>query len=493
MFANKKLNGAEKFKLISVILLVLYYFGIAIIDGPAWCVDTESYVSMDFTREPVYPLFLGCLRRFFELLHITVEPYGMPAYLTLAVLLQSLLWVIAACYLGFYILDAASILGDKKARFLSAVAILGQVGVAGLNRFVANRGSMYSESLMTESLAMPIYVLFTVFLIKCFDKYDLKAVFKLFLLSVLICSIRKQMLIVLAMWGFASFVIHIFIKDYRSFKNFGITFVAVLVAFFSITFIDCTYNYAVRGVFTAHTGNSKGGLCTLLYTAEAKDAKLFADVDQGEYPEFEALYTKIYDECQAMQLTIDYAEGYELKEESNIFNSDWVSMASHYADTYDVIGFNVVIPLCDSYVAEHYPDLDRTHAQIKSDEIQTILFNKLLGNALSNIVSGTDRGVIYVFVANIVKAFVISNANIPPRILIPISAIIYVIYFAVFIILIMKKMTDFRSLTARMMFVVMAGISINSLITGSMIFPQPRYMCYGMGLFYFALLCGIFA
>lgn len=82
---------------------------------------------------------------------------------------------------------------------------------------------------------------------------------------------------------------------------------------------------------------------------------------------------------------------------------------------------------------------------------------------------------------------------IPPRILIPISALIYVIYIVVFAGLFIKKNTTLRRLTARMMFIVMAGIAINSLVTGSMIFPQPRYMCYGMGLFYFAIVCSVLA
>lgn len=487
MVSDNKLNGTVKFKMFSVILLVLYYFGIGIVDGPKWCVDTESYVSMDFTREPVYPLFLNCLRRLFEILHITAEPYGLPAYLTLAVLLQSLLWVIAACYLGFYILDVSGVLGAKKARILSTVAMLGQVGVAGLNRFVANRGSMYSESIMTESLAMPLYVIFTVQLIKSFDLYDRKAVLKLIFTSVLICSIRKQMLIVLVTWGFASFIIHIFIKKYRSLKKFGITCLAVIIAFLAIELVDCGYNYAARGVFTTHTGNSKGGLCTLLYTARAEDEQLFADVDPDEYPDIEALYSKIYSECQQLQLLIDYAPGYELHDESNIFNSDWVSMASHYADSYDIIGFDVIIPDCDSYVAEHYPELDRIHAQMKSDEVQKVLFDKLFGRALSDITTGTDRGVVYVLTANIVKAFVISNANIPPRFLITVSAIIYAVYLMMFIMLCINKKAQLRDLAMRMMFIVLAGIAINCVVTGSMIFPQPRYMCYGMGMFYFCL------
>jgi hypothetical protein len=162
-------------------------------------------------------------------------------------------------------------------------------------------------------------------------------------------------------------------------------------------------------------------------------------------------------------------------------------MASHYADSYDIIGFDVIIPDCDSYVAEHYPELDRIHAQMKSDEVQKVLFDKLFGRALSDITNGTDRGVVYVLTANIVKAFVISNANIPPRFLITVSAIIYAVYLMMFIMLCINKKAQLRDLAMRMMFIVLAGIAINCVVTGSMIFPQPRYMCYGMGMFYFCL------
>ena len=97
----------------------------------------------------------------------------------------------------------------------------------------------------------------------------------------------------------------------------------------------------------------------------------------------------------------------------------------------------------------------------------------------------------YVLTANVMKAFVISNANISPRFLVTASALIYALYLMVFIGLLLKTNNPARPMTARLMFIVLAGIAINCVVTGSMIFPQPRYMCYGMGLFYFALLCGI--
>ena len=490
MASFKAGKGTEAFKLLSFALLTIYFVGIALFDGPVWCVDTNSYMDMDFSREPLYPLFLLGCRKLFETLNITGMIHDYPAYLTLVVVLQSLLWVYAAFHLGIFILDATSSLGEKKSRLLSAIAMLSQVGVAGLNRFVANRGSMYSESLMTESLAMPLYVIFTVELVKSFDRYDTKAILKLFCLGVIIGSVRKQMLVCLVMWGFASFIIHLFVKRHRSVRNFSLTFIAVVLALLSINLIDCSYNLAVRGVFTMHTGNSKGGLDTLLYTATAEDAEIFADADPEKYPDAQALYTQIYDECVNRQLTIDYSQAYQLEELSTVFNSDWVTMASHYADCYDVIGFDVVLPIKEQYVAQHWPELDEVHARIKQNEVEGFLFKKLLSNAVSKIVKGKDRGVMYVLTANILKAFVISNANISPKFLIWVSGVIYVLYLAVFIALSLKK-TFVKPVITRLMFIVLVGIAINCVVTGSMIFPQPRYMCYGMGLFYLALLCGI--
>jgi hypothetical protein len=491
MSKNKNNRGTEAFLLLSFALLAIFFIGIALFDGPIWCVDTPSYVDMDFIREPVYPLFLMLLRRLFETLNITATPYGLPAYLTLAVVLQSALWAFSATHLGAFILNATSSLGQKKSRFLSIAAMLSQVGVSVINRFIANRGSMYSESLMTESLAMPLYVILTVELVKSFDHYDLKSILKLFFLGVLMVSIRKQMLIGLIMWGFASFVIHLFVKRHRSLNHFSQTVIALVVAMVVIALFDRGYNLAVRGVFSSHVGNSKGGLDTVLYTATAEDAALFADADPEKFPQMQELYTKIYNTCVEQQLTIDFAPGYELKEKSSVLNSDWASMASHYADSYDVIGFDVVLPICDDYVAEHFPELDSVHAQLKENQVEDQLFKTLLKNAVSNIFKGTDRGAFYVLTANILKAFVISNANMSPKILRTVSAVIYVLYLGVFIALLPKKSSSQKYLIMRLMFIVLAGIAINSVVTGSMIFPQPRYMCYGMGLFYLSILCGI--
>ena len=494
-----KNKGLESFKILSFVLPLIFYIGIAAFDGPVMCVDSPSYVSMDFSREPVYPLFLAFIRKIFETFKFSGEYHGQPSYLFCVVILQSLLWVYAAWRLGNEICNVAiRYLKQGSAVLLGYAGVFSQMAVASLNRFAAKRGSMYSESIMTEALAIPLFVIFTIELWNLHRAYLQRNLVRVFLLAILIASIRKQMLICLILWGFSAFVMYLFVNRQEGIHKFFITVLMIVAAIASIKGIDRIYNSALRGRFVEHIGNSKGGLDTVLYTARSEDAELFKDYEG--YPDLDALYTNIYESCKEQQLTIEFAPGYEKRDQANIFNSDWAAMASHYAESYDVIGFDIVQVKCDEYVAEHFPGLELCDAQLKEDQIEGILFKTLLKNDFDRIKKGEGKAVIYVFTANVLKAFVISVANISPKILIPVSFFMYLLFLTSFVLLFLssvfgnmgneKNVKDDFLLFA---FLTLSGIAINSVVTGSMIFPQPRYMCYGMGLFYLALTCDIIA
>mgnify|MGYP007069953077 CR=1 FL=1 len=474
-----------------VILPFLFFAGMAIFDGTVWCVDSPSYTSMDFSREPVYPLFLLGIRKVFELFDFAGEMYGQPSYLFCAVIIQSFLWIYSTSRLGFFMYKVArDNTYENKARLMGFMAVFFQIAVCVLNRFIAARGSMYSECIMTESLAMPLFVLFNIRLFMALKDYNKVNLAALFLLCVLISSIRKQMLITLIIWGFVSFVLHLLWKRTRDFRKFVETCILVILAFICISVADRGYNYVLRGRFVEHIGNSKGALDTVLYTAEEEDASLYEKYETSEdYPNLSALYSEIYDTLTQRELTIDFAPaGFEQGENSTISNSDWVSMAAHYADCYDIIGFDVVLPLCEEYVAEYFPELDDISAQIKEDAVEKVLLTELMKKDIAGMLKGQSKAFVYVLKANVLKAFVISVANISPRILITVSLVIYILYLTLmFRIGALHKKKDFALLS----FIVIVGICINSVVTGSMIFPQPRYMCYSMGLFYLMATCDI--
>ena len=453
--------------------------------------------------------------------------YGLDSYLFPVILVQTMLWVHVTARLGKEIYEEAGrFLPEKKALFLGYTAIATQLAVSALNRLMANRGSMYSECIMTEALAMPILVMFVRHNLKnscSFNRaleFDRLRLFNLrllrlwlliavllallltlleFLLAILAASIRKQMLILLIVWGGTALVVYLMQVKNNGLHKLFTTILMIFTAYVCISGSDRIYNYFVRGEFAEHIGNSKGGLDTVLYTASAEDKDLFTKYDESEdYPNLSGLYEEIYNTLQEKELTIDFAPGYEKKEESTIFNSDWAAMASHYADSYDVIGFDIVQVKCDEYVAENFPELEGTKAQLKENAVEGVLFKTLLKKDISDVFHKKGGAVKYVFTANVLKAFVISAANMRPAALIKASFLIYFFYLAIFIMLALKaaqgagtNVTNGRRTFLLLSFITFAAVAVNCVVTGSMIFPQPRYMCYTMGLFYLTLTCGI--
>ena len=500
MAHNDQKKQGVAFSIGAFALSAVFFLGMAILDGPVWCVDSPSYAEMTFIREPLYPLFLWVIRSICAKIGFTGYMYDQESYLFVAVIIQSIVWVLATYSLGRFIYRQASrYMSGKRAISLGFIAVFAQIGVAAINRFVAARGSMYSESIMTESLAMPLFIFFNITLIGSFTDYDKNAFIRLAIMGFLISSIRKQMLITLIIWGGCAFVLYLFVKRYRSARKFLFVLLSIIISFVAITLMDRTYNFALRGVFAGRVGDSRGGLCTVLYTALPEDRELFSPLE-SKYPGITSLYDEIYAECIGQGLTIDTAPGYELKEKSTVFNSDWMAMADHYAEAYDIIGFDVVLPAGDRYVAKTFPDLDDVQAQIKENQVEKVLFRTLLKEAFHKISTGQDRGIAYVFWGNVLKAFAISNANVSPRVLIPISFVIYGVLLALLIWIAVRNAIgkglpsgrlEFGRFVLVMGFIVMAGIVVNCFITGSMIFPQGRYMCYSMGLFYLTLSCAI--
>ncbi len=449
------------------VMATLFYLGIALFDGPIWCVDSQSYVSMDFSREPFYPTFLGLLRSIFG---GTIYRNDLPVYLFVAVIIQSLLWIYATCMLSMYVYGLGKKYFEKEniASLMAISTFFFSLLTPVLNRFIVKRQSMYSESIMTESLAMPLFIICCVRLCRWLTGKKKSDLILLAISSLVIVSIRKQMLVVLLMWFTAAFIVDILIKYSRDFKRFLIELVLIVIIFFASKFFDSTYNFVVRGVFHEHTGNSMGAMCTLIYSAGEEDIDLFSD-DDVIYPGERQLFSDIYNECSRQELLIDSAR-----------NMNWLELTEHYSESYDVIGYDIASPACYEYLRNRYPDIDDTQLRILESELEKDLVSKLIRQ--------DKKDLIIVALANLARAFVYSNAKISPRVLQLISAVLYLFYAALMIqrIVISIRRKEFDGITIYGL-VTIIGLAINCAVVGLIIFPQGRYMAYATGLFYSAL------
>ncbi len=464
---QKKENAfLKKFSRTDLFLLavcLLFYLLFPIFDGPVWCKDSLSYAGKDISREPLYPMFLALMK---VLDGAEISASGMMA----AVIVQSLIAGFATWYAGYVVKKT-----KNESRVLQFATIGFQFAVSLLCRFAAIRSSVYIDCIMTEGVCLSLFVLFTVELYLCMITEKKRHIAAAMILSFLLFSLRKQMLITIIIMG-AVFGWYYIIRS-RKIRKFCALVLLMLLVLSAGKLLDRTYNYVVRGAWIEHCHNSMGFLCVLLYTSDVEnDQNLFEDET------LKTLYLDIMEQAEEEQILYDDAE------------PGWLPLAVHFADSYDAIGYGIINPVVEGYIGENF-SYSEVEAALKYDEI--------CGGMVSVLLRQEKGPLMQVWAYNIWRGFVNSIARATNLLsLYSLAAYLFVGAMAWYLIAQKKKLQNMmqqrpgvaeyensieqigRSLT--FMFIVLIAIAVNSLTVGLTIFTQPRYMLYSMGLFYAA-------
>ena len=527
MSADRKQDRERRLFLFLLFCSAIFYLFFIILDGPIWCRDSQGYVDLSPRRPYLYPLFLSGIRR------LTSEQSlknGLPAYLFYAGVVQAL----GNAYAAFFTAQTVyRIAGggrrEKRANTMALFALLFQFAVSLLNRFGAARGSMYAETVMSESLAMPIFLLLI-----CHLVLALRAEFApeaggrrgamrgmvLPLLFVagdlfLLLGLRSQLVFCLPLVAFSFFVQDVWPKNRRRPLRFGILLLLLLLVFAGNGRAECLYNEKIHGFFAEHTGKHEAVLCTLLYTCSEQDAEEMTvlrdpvsekDISgerdsSGEGEGSDGTETSDVGQEKVSLLRALFVACKErgVRMADVPARADWVETASHYADSYDIIGYDILIPTVETFVKEHPEDFhwdDQTHRMIWEKEKKTdanakekqdeqmrveLAYDTVSGELVKLLLHQNPRPFLRLYAYNIVKGFVCTNGRMVPA-LIPLCLFLYGLYF-LFYLWIRKKKEREIALFAEVVFL---AIAFNVGMVGAVIFPQPRYMIYSMGLFYTA-------
>ena len=527
MSADRKQDRERRLFLFLLFCSATFYLFFIFLDGPIWCRDSQGYVDLSPRRPYLYPLFLSGIRR------LTSEKSlknGLPAYLFYAGVVQALVNAYAAFFTAQTVYRIAG--GgrrEKRANTMALFALLFQFAVSLLNRFGAARGSMYAETVMSESLAMPIFSLLICHLVLALRaEFAPEAggrrgamrgmVLPLLFVAVdlfLLLGLRSQLVFCLPLVAFSFFVQDVWPKNRRRPLRFGILLLLLLLVFVGNGRAECLYNEKIHGFFAEHTGKHEAVLCTLLYTCSEQDAEEMtvlrdpvsekdisgerdssgegegsdgtetSDVGQEKVSLLRALFVACKERGVRMA---DVPAG-----------ADWVETASHYADSYDIIGYDILIPTVETFVKEHPEDFhwdEQTHRMIWEKEKKTdanakekqdeqmrveLAYDTVSGELVKLLLHQNPLPFLRLYAYNIVKGFVCTNGRMMPA-LIPFCLFLYGLYF-LFYLWIRKKKEREIALFAEVVFL---AIAFNVGVVGAVIFPQPRYMIYSMGLFYTA-------
>lgn len=440
---QKKRNKSTDFSFFMLGISLVFYLIFACFDGAVICVDSPGYLEMNLTREPLYPLFLALFRAlFYGILH--------DDYLVAAVFAQSILAAVAAWSLAAFF--------NREFHLSKAVSllILGiPMAVSLLCRFAAGRGSMYSNSILTEGLTVSCFLLFFRCLFAYVIRHSRNSLLACAFLSFLMISTRKQMIISLILLVVCIFFVSVKEKKVR--KGMAAALLCSFGILLCSTCLDLGYNYVLRGKAVRHSGDTRFLTTMAFYTAGREDSQYIEDKDIQE------LFLKIYDICEE--------NGY-LKTHAK---KGWLNRVSHFGDHYDHIQIDTMWPLINAYAGEISTG-DAVDVNTNTDLIMNRINAAVLPHNILKVAA--------TFFDNFLSGLVTTVAQRKP-ILIGYTCFIYLFYIFLLLYHIRQREDNRLCLLALL---TLLSIFFNVGLVSLVIFCQTRYTIYNMALFYICLL-----
>lgn len=430
------------FSVIMLTISLAFYLFFACIDGVVICVDSPGYLEMNLTREPLYPLFLA----FFRLLFGSLSPDG---YLIAAVFCQSILAAVAAWSMAAFLAREFHL---SKAVSLLVLGI--PMAVSLLCRFAAKRGSMYSNSILTEGLTVSGYLLFFRFLLAYVYQSKKRDLLVCALLSFLMISTRKQMAVTLLLLVVAIFYVS-FTKE-KGKRGILIAFVCSSAILLCSMCLDVGYNYVLRGKAVRHSGDTRFLTTMAFYTAGREDGQYIED------EEIRDLFLTIYDICDEG----GYLKAYE--------KEGWMNRVSHFGDHYDHIQIDTMWRLITDYAAESGGDA--VDVSENTDHIMNTINAAVLPHNISKVAA--------TFFDNVLSGLVTTVAQ-RKSILVGYTVFVYLLYCFLLFYHLRRGKNDRLCLLALF---ALLSIFCNVGLVSMVIFCQTRYTIYNMALFYISLL-----
>jgi len=433
----------KAFEIGLLLTALAFYLFFAFYDGAVICADTSTYIEMSLGREFLYPSFLAVFRLIFG-----------EQYLLMVVVAQSMLAAYATWNVAVYFRRQFQL-----GYVLSGIVFFIPIATSLLNRFVAGRGSMYSNSILTEGITISLFLLFFRYLYEYVVTFSHKAFFVSLCFAGVMIATRKQMYVALVLLFCAMLFVEVLAsKDKESrFKRYIVALVKATVLCVAlivlVSLMDRTYNYIVRDRFVGHSSDNRFVLTMVFYVAEEEYVE--------ELPEeLQPLYLDIYNACDE--------QGYLMHSAGD----GWLNNVSHFGDNYDFIQLDTMWPAIREY-AEEYSEGNLTDRDLITDDITNVM--------IKNLMPKTAPKIVKVLFNNFLSGLVTTVAQ-RNQILIYYSIVAYLGYIG--LLGVYWKKRGRMDETVKLCLLTLLSIVVNVGLVSAVIFCQTRYTIYNMPLFY---------
>lgn len=420
-----------------------FYIIFAFVQGYNTFLDSLSYIKMHEMREPLYPTFIALIRVLFS--------NGTDSYLFIVVLVQAILAGYTVCNLTKYFSKELK-LNDVFKALLMCVFF----GVSILNGFIAKRGAMYSNSIMSEGIAYPMFLLCFRYTYEYLVSYKNKPLIIATVLSLLLGSTRKQMFVAMILVAVSAIYVGVRTKSYK--QTILKILLVLLCAYGGSKVIDRVYINTVFKVNATHTSDNRFLDTMIFYNADREDGELIKD------EMVKKLYYDIWDTC--------YEKGY-LKCNTNV--DSWYERNNHFASSYDNIQLRTMWDKMKEYAGSNssYSDIEM---ELEVDRYNNVIISSLLQKVWKDVL------------LTIIDSFffgLLITISAEGKIFMPIATIVYVLYLTS---LFMNVRKNGINKTNALCIFTLLSVVFNVGLVSTFIFCQTRYTIYNMPLFYISFL-----
>ena len=434
----ERTNNKRSFWLGLALALAAFYVFAAVWEGYRLYPDSHSYISMEFSREPMYSIFLALMRRLFGW-------GGEDFWLQAAAIVQSLL----TAWAGWYFTRRLAELFRLRAGELLLLALCTLLPSL-MCRFFANRHAMYSTSILSESLAFPLFTVFFIVLLCWALGGRRRELLWALLLALLLYSTRKQMVITLPLLVLAGLWRGVRTQRFRKTALMSVLLAAAVLI--TNALLDRGYNYVLRGEALRHTGDMRFISTMLLYTAEEEDAALFPDEDTR------ALFLEVLDAADEKQYRQRYAP------------KDWFGRSLYFMNVYDGIQFLCLRDTIEARAEEHFG----------GDELAMALEKDRVYNAINAALLPVSAGRLVGVVCDSFLVGLVSTVLAQRRLFTLPALGLYAAFIVLLVLNIRRRREGEAAFGALTLLSILGNVALVSLT----IFCQARYTLYNMPMFY---------
>lgn len=422
--------------LVTLFLIIFFVFGYQ----AGW--DSVGYMMLHPMREPVYPLFLWMLRVF--------DVFGENARLYVASFLQNIFAAVIVWYAICRIAHSFFYVFWQKVMtglFLLIPYVLPFV----MGKLIGGDEVMYSCSILSEALTIPLFELWFVLLAGYASERGEGGRYRQYgtvmLIALLLSFCRGQMMELILITA----LVGIFVaREYKS--SFFVPVVLAVLAFICISLVTHLYHFEVHGKWMGNTFGPMNLAATAVYVSDEEDARLFEDNELKEN------YILVSSLAKKKGYTISSAP------------KGLLGIAEHAENAHDDIKYKVLNPIL--LEGDQAADGASVDARIKRDETVKTMSHILLPAHIK------EWSKVYMgyFLVGVIRSVAINRAIFYPY-------VVMVLFMA--IVLPGRCLYQNKDAPAvRWMVLALVVLFVNAAAVSVFIMPVFRYTIYIWSVFY---------